>query len=269
MKNAIIRLSLVTVAFLFMAKSDLLAQTIDRLPGGAPKSFEVKSFKGSNMETIDYSLLVPKIPQVGNKLPLVLCLHGSGGNTKAAQVLGSLELQEKYPCFVMAPACAKDKLWTTSGVSKEYLEGRPGYTENGIRSVESELIEALDYVLANYPVDPDRIYITGQSKGGSGTWGLILAHPDRFAAAAPVCGRSDPSLASRISTLPIWVFHGGRDTVVPVTHSREMIEALRKSGGTPGYTEFPGVGHNSWTPAYQMDVFWDWLFKQSLSHSEK
>jgi predicted peptidase len=267
MNNRILQsLRVVFVALVSLSGSTMYAQVseqnIDVLPGGAPSSFEVKSFIGSNHEEIRFSLFIPKEIESDQKLPLVLCLHGSGGNTEAAQVIGSAELQEKYPCYVMAPACPPEKLWTSSGVTESYLKKRPQYTENGLKSVEIELIEALEDLVAKHPIDPDRIYITGQSKGGIGTWGLIMAHPNRFAAAAPVCGSSDPSLASGIASIPIWIFHGSKDRTVPVENSREMFAALREAGGEPGYTEFPGVGHNSWPLVYQMNVFWDWLFKQ-------
>ena len=229
-----------------------------RRPGGAPAGFDVRSFQGSNGATIDYSLLTPEDIQPGSKLPLVLCLHGGRGATMAAKVLASPDSQKRHPCFVMAPACEPAAIWVVAGYGDDYSK---------TKSVESELMEAIEDVIATHAVDPNRIYITGQSKGGHGTWGMILAYPDRFAAAAPVCGPFHAPDVSAIAKLPIWVFHGNQDEGVPVEHSRRLVAALRDAGGSPGYTEFPGVGHSSWIPAYSMDFFWDWLFRQRRSDS--
>ncbi|MFN9041975.1 MAG: dienelactone hydrolase family protein, partial [Planctomyces sp.] len=103
--------------------------------------------------------------------------------------------------------------------------------------------------------DPQRIYVTGLSMGGFGTWELITRKPELFAAAAPICGGGDPAKAAACSSLPIWVFHGDRDTVVRPELSRNMVEALKKAGGMPKYTEYPGVGHDSWTATYADPTF--------------
>jgi predicted peptidase len=124
-----------------------------------------------------------------------------------------------------------------------------------------------------YPIDPDRLYLTGLSMGGSGTWDLLLAHPDAFAAAVPICGEGDtnslPYLPTeqleKIKHLPIWAFHGEQDTEVPVRRSREMIDALKKLGANVKLTVYPGVGHNSWTQTYTNAELYTWL----LSHDRK
>lgn len=237
-----------------------------RLPGGAPEFFEVKSFQASNGMRMRYSLLEPLEMQSGKKYPLVLCLHGGRGGTKAPEALATQERRKTYPSFVMAPSAPRLKFWTTGGTpdhwTPEELRKR-GLDKSD--SVEVELMEALEDVIANYPVDPDRIYITGQSKGGHGTWGTILNHPHRFAAAAPICGPVGTVDMKPIAHLPIWIFHGNEDTSVDVNISRRVFQDLLKAGGSPGYTEFPGVGHSSWLPAYEMDSLWDWMFKQKRS----
>jgi predicted peptidase len=101
--------------------------------------------------------------------------------------------------------------------------------------------------------------------GGMGTWSLAVAYPDRWAAIVPICGRGDPSAAEKIKHLPCWCFHGDADKAVPVSGSRDMIEALRKAGGSPKYTEYPGVGHNCWDRAYNTDELYQWL----LEHKRK
>jgi predicted esterase len=113
-----------------------------------------------------------------------------------------------------------------------------------------------------YAIDPSRIYVTGLSMGGYGTWDIIARRPDLFAAAIPVCGGGDPLTAPAIARLPLWAFHGGNDGVVPTVRTRLMIEALTAAGATPRYTEYPGVGHDSWNRAYAEPDLVAWLFAQ-------
>lgn len=223
-------------------------------PGGANSAFEVREFKASNGETMRYSLFVPK-EKGESALPLVLCLHGAGGGTDAANLLASPAMQAKHPCIVMAPACdGKNTRWAKS----EFRGGAD------VRSVMPELIEALDAVVAETKADKARLYITGQSMGGMGTWGVIAEHAAKFAAAVPVCGIWQPEDAPKMSGVAIWAFHGAEDKTVPVSGSREMIEVLKKAEvkPEPKYTEFPGVGHGSWGPAYETAELWEWLFAQ-------
>lgn len=223
-----------------------------RRPGGAPASFQVRTFKAPDGRTIDYSLFVPAKSAAGEGLPLVLCLHGAGGNTEAARVLATPERQAQQPCIIMAPACdTRTSRWVETPF-------RPGTQ----RSVLPELLGALDAVMREHTVDPARVYLTGQSMGGIGTWGIIAAQPDRFAAAIPVCGFWQPVDARKITHLPIWAFHGEKDPTVAVAGSRDMIAALKAAGATPRYTEYPGMGHNSWTSAYATEELWTWLFAQ-------
>ena len=122
------------------------------------------------------------------------------------------------------------------------------------------LIETL---LKEQPIDPKRIYITGLSMGGYGTWDLMVRRPELFAAAAPVCGGADEATAEKIKHIPVWAFHGAKDTAVKPQRSRNMIEALKKAGASPKYTEYADVGHDSWNPAYKDPEFYKWLFAQS------
>jgi predicted peptidase len=221
-------------------------------PGGAPASFEVRTFTAPNGAAIRYSLFIPKAISPGEKLPLVLCLHGSGGNTEAARVLASPERQAKTPCIVMAPGCDSRKArWVP-------MTFRPDERGN----VMAELLGALDALTREQPVDPGRVYVTGQSMGGVGTWGLIAAEPQRFAAAAPVCGIWQTEDAAKMARVPVWAFHGEKDPTVPVDGSRRMVAALKAAGASPRYTEYPDVGHNSWTAAYATDELWEWMFAQ-------
>jgi predicted peptidase len=221
--------------------------------GWAPQSFARQTFKASSGYELEFGFLTPNRIEPETRLPLVLCLHGSGGEPFTARVIGSDQMQKKYPCFVMAPLCDSSKSrWADAGAFDPLKR----------RRLATEVLEALEHMVATHAVDPDRIYVTGLSMGGAGTWALIISNPNRFAAAAPICGFADPDDASRIAKLPIWIFYGDQDQTVSVEASRQMATALKKAGGSPRYTEFPGVGHNSWAAAYAMDEFWDWLFSQ-------
>ena len=124
-------------------------------------------------------------------------------------------------------------------------------------------LEWLNECIKTLPVDEKRIYVTGASMGGFGTWDIIQRQPTLFAAAMPVCGGGDTALAPQIKQIPIWAFHGGNDDAVKTSRSRDMIEALKKAGGTPRYTEYPGVRHDAWTPTYANPAVLKWLFDQS------
>jgi predicted peptidase len=239
-------------------------ETSARRPGGANALFAVREFKASNGHTLRYSLFVPAAKDSEKpepKLPLVICLHGAGGNTAAANVLAGADMQKKYPCIVMAPTCeGRDTRWVESSFGR----GR------GARAVLPELLEAMDSVIREAAVDPSRVYLTGQSMGGIGTWGLLSKHADKFAAAVPVCGIWSPEDAPKMNGVAIWAFHGDMDPTVPVSGSRDMIASLKKAGVTPEakYTELAGVAHGSWGPAYAKPELWEWLFAQRRTTAE-
>lgn len=136
----------------------------------------------------------------------------------------------------------------------------PKFAENPIEP-GGLVLDLIDALSKEYRVDTDRIYLTGLSLG-DGTWALISRKPDLLAAALPVCGGGDPARAKKLTTLPIWCFHGDKDELVPVERSREMIAAIKKAGVKPEYTEYKGVGHDSWTRTSKNDEVLDWLFKQ-------
>jgi predicted peptidase len=121
----------------------------------------------------------------------------------------------------------------------------------------------LDETMKEYKTDAKKVYLTGLSMGGMGTWSIATAMPDRFAAIVPICGRGDPKQAEKLKDLPIWCFHGDEDKSVNVSGSRDMIEAIKTAGGKPKYTEYPGVPHNSWDKAYGTDELYEWLLKQA------
>ena len=221
------------------------------------QGFEKFEFKGSSGDTLNYAFFEPGNLGANERLPLVVTLHGVGGrgreewtgNCAANAVLIRPDMQEKFRSFILVPTTNKGETWASHGK----LQGKGRLPD---------VFELIEKLLKDKAIDPNRIYVTGQSMGGVGTFGAIVLRPDLFAAAAPVCGGFPPEKAEIIAHLPIWVFHGDKDPTVPVEWSRDMVEALKKVGGKPRYTEFPGVGHNAWTPAYNMPEFWTWLFEQ-------
>jgi predicted peptidase len=212
-----------------------------------------------------YRLLAPAAPVAGERYPLVVFLHGAGergrDNDKQLKYLPTWmaepALRERHPCFLLAPQCREGERWVdVSWADKKSLPQGPPTTDM------LAAIAAIQAVSSREAVDPARIYLTGLSMGGYGTWDLAARQPERFAAILPICGGGDEATAPRLAKLPIWCFHGDADTVVPVERSRRMIEAVRAAGGNPKYSELPGVGHDSWTPAYRDPTVLDWLFAQ-------
>ena len=122
--------------------------------------------------------------------------------------------------------------------------------------------DLLEEVSAKYPVDPDRIYVTGLSMGGYGSWQLAEWFPERIAAVVPISGGGDPADAPRTKDIPTWVVHGGRDPVVPIGDAYEMVQTLRDLHGRIRFTVFPEYGHNSWEPAYDDAHLYTWLLAQ-------
>ena len=232
------------------------------------RSVRVSSPAENGGEPIEfrYRLLVPRGGRPGERFPLVLFLHGAGerGDDNLAQLqylpawLAQPRAREAFPCYVLAPQCRRERMWTDVDWSaRESTPQRAAPTTD-----LTAAIAALEATLTEEPVDADRVLLTGLSMGGYGTWDLAARMPDRFAAILPICGGGDEATAARIASLPVWCFHGDSDGAVPVERSRSMIAALRAAGGDPRYSELPGVGHDSWTPAYRDPAVLEWLFGQ-------
>lgn len=223
--------------------------------------FEKKVYADAQGHKLPYRLLKPEPIDPAAKYPLVLFLHGAGergaDNEKqlkhGAREFAKAENRKKYPCFVIAPQCPENDRWADWSAKSLPPEPLPP-----MRLV----IELLKQAQAEHPIEPRRVYVTGLSMGGFGTFDLIERHPDWFAAAAPICGGGDVSAAERIAKIPMWVFHGAKDKVVPVKLSQTMVEALKKAGGNPKYTEYPDAGHDSWTATYKDRELFAWLFAQ-------
>lgn len=231
--------------------------------------FEGRMFKNDKDEALGYQFLLPQAVaenRAGDeKFPLVIFLHGAGERgTDLSKVLihgvrtfATDEMRKKHPCFVIAPQCPAEKKWVEVDWSLD-SHTMPETNSDSLR-LTLELVESLQ---KRFPIDANRLYVTGLSMGGYGTWDLIQRFPDRFAAAAPVCGGGDPAHAKRIAKLPVWAFHGAKDTAVKPVRSREMIAAMKSAGGEPNYTEYPDVSHNSWVNAYGTPELYDWMFAQ-------
>ncbi len=234
---------------------------------GFEKQFESHLFKNSQGQSLPYRLLKPvdDSQTPSNTYPLVLFLHGAGergtDNVKPL-VHGMSEFakdnnRKNYPCFVLVPQCPEGKRWVE--VDWELESHKQLLDDSETMKLVLELITS---VQQEYRIDAKRIYVTGLSMGGFGVWDLITRYPDKFAAAAVVCSGGDESVADKAVNVPIWAFHGDGDTVVKPSRSQNMIAALRKAGGKPIYTEYVGVGHNSWNQAYAEPKLMKWLFEQ-------
>jgi len=213
---------------------------------------QAEVYKDAGGAVLPYRLYVPSnYSAAAAEYPLVLFLHGAGergdnnrAQTKKNSVMQTLLSEENlaaYSCVVIAPQCPKDQGWDTE-----------------------TLMGLLEYAEAAWPVDTARIYITGLSMGGYGTWDMLAAYPDYFAAAVPICGGGDPESAALFKDVPVWAFHGAKDTVVGPERSREMVQALEEAGAKDvRYTEYPDAAHASWEPAYREAELFPWMFAQS------
>lgn len=215
-------------------------------------------------DSLRYQLFIP-IQSEKIKLPLVVFLHGSGerGNDNEKQLKNgvrnfvSVENQKKFPCFVLAPQCPLGQRWVEVDFRQPYNR-QPAEISQPLGLVK----ELIDSLINHSSVDRQRIYITGLSMGGFGTWDLIERYPGFFAAAVPVCGGGDELLAPKLVQIPIWAFHGKLDDVVNPARSENMIKAIQKAGGNPRYTGYPDLGHACWEETYSNPELFKWLFQQ-------
>jgi predicted peptidase len=206
--------------------------------------------------TLDYLLHLPRdYTPTGERLwPLLLFLHGAGErgtNLALVATHGPPKLvknRSDFPFIVVSPQCSAGQTWDND-----------------------ELLALLTEVIATHRVDPSRVYLTGLSMGGYGTWSLGLSHPEQFAAIAPICGGGDilkvllpdPARAAALKSLPVWAFHGAKDPVVPLSESERMVNALRRAGATNvQLTVYPEAQHDSWTETYDNPKFYEWLLAQ-------
>jgi predicted peptidase len=214
----------------------------------ASREWALPANKDEARRKLKYRVLEPSA--TSDSQPLLIYLHGSGergsDNTIQLNGLPSQIAESRWrrmcPGFVVAPQCPANSDWN--------------------RELPA-LIGLIESWRNNPRVDKQRIYVTGLSMGGYGTWNLVAAKPDWFAAALPICGGGDPLSAVRLVNVPIWAVHGSADKVVPVEQTRSMIEAIRAVGGTPHFTELSGIGHDCWSATYRNpNGALTWMFRQ-------
>lgn len=236
----------------------------------AQNQFSKEIFLSQNGDTLLYRELQPKSISADTKYPLVLFLHGAGerGNDNEAQLQHGANMftnpvnQEKHPTFALFPQCPTNSFWAP--INSEGAKDESFFPYNDPMPTTLQTVkELLDAFIDNNPIDPNRIYIMGLSMGGMGTFDMVCRYPQLFAAAIPICGGVNTQRLQEIETSTSFrIFHGDADAVVPVTFSRDAYTTLKAKGVDVQYIEFPGVNHDSWTPAFNRDDFMEWLFKQ-------
>lgn len=249
--------------FLFCARITILAALCGAGCASRPKPFETgqhaQSFSATIQKKVElqYLLFLPKSYSASSETrwPLIVFLHGAGErgtNVQLVAVHGPPKLVGQNPDFpfvVLSPQCPEGSTWS--------LE-----TLNAL----------LDNVLAHHAIDPKRVYLTGLSMGGFGSWAWAAANPGRFAAVAPICGGGEPlpvRLASgtrreTLKRLPIWAFHGAKDNVVALAESQRMVDAYLSIGNHPQLTVYPDAGHDSWTETYNNPALFEWFRQHAL-----
>lgn len=216
--------------------------------GGQPNLIEDVQ-KTTLEEELRYYLYFPPDYEraTDRNFPLLLFLHGggeAGGSLEDLQISGPPNMiveGKEFPFLILAPQHPhKRKFWNTAAV-----------------------MQLLDTVINNHRVDRSRIYLSGLSRGGSAAWEMAAQYPDVFAAMAVVCGMTPLPYASWLDeNMPIWVFHGERDSVIPISESETMVKKLEQMGRKVRFTKYPEVGHDAWTKAYENDELYNWLVKQ-------
>jgi len=228
--------------------------------------FRREKYTAEDGYTMPYRLYIPPQYDCGEQYPLVLFLHGSGerGDDNHAQLTQGLPTLFQWEAvknaIVVAPQCPCEQKWVSAPWSDGIYDGKEYPETRECRAV----LKILDKVMAFCNIDADRVYVTGLSMGGFGTFDLLTRHGARFAAGVPICGGWDPAAAKRLTRIPIWVFHGSMDSAVPPKGSRLAYAAIRQAGGEQcRYTEYSGMDHCIWNHAYSDKDMIDWLFDQS------
>jgi len=235
--------SLIFINYTYVAEADKI------VTGQHGHVFEAEIVKTVKL---NYLLYLPKdySSKPENKFPLILFLHGAGERGDDLELVKKhgipkiVEKQEDFPFIAVSPQCPKFSWWTS----------------------EIEALNALlDEIVEKYAVDKERIYLTGLSMGGYGTWQFAISYPVRFAAIALICGGGNPKEVCALKDIPVLVFHGAKDQVVPIKQSEEMVEALKACGGEVKFTIYPDAGHDSWTETYDNPELYKWF----LQHKRK
>ena len=198
--------------------------------------------------SMDYLLYLPPDYEKKDKWPIILFLHGAGergDDLRKVEVHGPPKIAKTkgMPFIIVSPQCPTDSWWTKEG---------------------DVLINLLDEITDTYNVDETRVYLTGLSMGGYGSWSLGCEYPERFAAIAPICGGGEPFFGRKLKDTPVWAFHGAKDNVVPLKKSQDMVNSIKRSGGNAKLTVYPEAGHDSWTKTYDNPQLYKWFLKHTI-----
>src|SRR5262245_59102663 len=250
-----VRLLAILLGALLMAepKNDVTVEPGKQLPQSL--TIQVGENDAKQTVTIRFLLFVPQAYETGKKeWPLIIFLHGHGecsdSDLDRVKTHGPPKLVESkadFPFVVVSPQCPP-----------------PGEELEMIKQAwkADELIQLVDHIVNELRIDKSRIYVTGLSMGGYGTWRLAATYPDRFAAAVPICGGGEPATAAKLRGMPIWCFHGAKDAVVPVADSQRMVDAVVNAGGKARLTVYADAEHDAWTRTYNNPELYEWLLSQ-------
>lgn len=233
-----------------------------------------KGTYASKIDTLPYRILFPRHFDPKQKYPLLIMLHGSGerGNDNEAQLaygtamLLNDTIRDKYPAIVVLPQCPKDGYWSNVDIQKDE-KGKRSYhfQEGGEPTPAMRALLGLTQQFLDKPyVNKKRVYVGGLSMGGMGTLEILRRKPKVFAAAFSICGGDNsnnvPKYANRV---PLWIFHGAKDSIVSLDHAEVVVAALRNEGAEPKFTIYPTLGHNCWNKAFTEPDLLPWLFSNS------
>jgi len=227
----------------------------ERTAMGADQSEKALNKQITKTVRCKYLLYLPQgYGEKEQKWPLMVFLHGAGergDNLERVKKHGPPKLVERgkdFPFIIVSPQCPAGIWWP------EQLD---------------TLVALLDEIESKYAVDADRVYLTGLSMGGFGTWSLACRYPQRFAAVAPICGGGQWFLGNRLKNVPVWAFHGAKDPVVPLDLSKSMVEAAKRAGGDAKLTVYPEAQHDSWTATYDNPKLYEWFLSHRRSNEGK
>jgi predicted peptidase len=248
------KITIASITLAVLLTSALSGFCAEETPSPTPGTQVEQALRTSDGANLGYLLYLPKDYDPAKKSPMILFLHGRG------ESYGPLSLVAKWgpprfaargdelPYVLVSPQCPGDDSWS-----------KP--------TQQQRLVELLDHIVKTYAIDEDHICLTGLSMGGYGSWRLAADHPQRLSAVVPVCGGGDPADAEKLKDLPIWVFHGDQDRAVPFERAVEMVEAIKKAGGTKiRFTSLEHIGHNCWSAAYATPELFDWIGRQARVH---
>jgi len=240
------KIILLTLIGLFVTQCSFMKAKFNVKPGQHPETLSTTVKKDVN---INYLIHLPEnYKENGETYPLLIFLHGAGergddiNKVKAWGPPKIVEQDKSFPYILISPQCPEGDWWSS-------------FTQ--MENLHTLILEIID----NYEIDKSRVYLTGLSMGGYGTWAMACEYPELFAAVAPICGGGQPRVTRKMVNIPAWVFHGAKDQVVPLSESENMVKALKEYGGNVEFTVFPEATHNSWSQAYNETDLLTWFLK--------